>query len=184
VSYAGRSWIAVDNTTKKHYRRPAAEAVSAREQELFGQSMTLHLVKLCVGAASIEELATWQSQHRTRHIARLKQRCAWHTTGQKPKRDAQLLDGGSLYWVIKGSILVRQRVLGFEAAQKDNGKSACRLLLDPELVAVRPQPRRAFQGWRYLDADDAPQDLLTNADPGVLAMPPHLRQALADLCLI
>lgn len=148
--------------------------------------MTLHLVKLCVGATSIEDLVQWQeerlaSARRNGRDARL-----FHTTFQTPKRQTELLDGGSLYWVIKGQILVRQRLTGFGDGKKEDGTACCLLLLDPELVPVRPAPRRAFQGWRYLTAEDAPQDLGrgSNAAGELARMPEALRRELAELGLI
>lgn len=145
--------------------------------------MTVHLVKLCVGATSIEDLAAWQQarlaeQRRAGQPARL-----FHTTFQTPRRRDELLDGGSLYWVIKGAIQVRQRLIGLEEGVKEDASACCLLVLDPALVAVRPTPRRAFQGWRYLDPADAPADLAGIPDAAV-DMPPDLRQALAELCLI
>ena len=147
--------------------------------------MALHIVKLCVGADSIEDLATWQkgrvaAQKRAGEKPRL-----FHTTFQSPKRQDEVLDGGSLYWVIKGVIQVRQAIIGFDQGQKENGTPCCLLLLDPKLVAVRPSPRRAFQGWRYLTAEDAPADLTGRAAKGDLAeMPPAMRKELASLGLI
>ena len=146
--------------------------------------MTLHLIKLCVGASSIEDLAAWQADRlaaarKAKQDARL-----FHTTFQAPKRQAELLDGGSLYWVIKGQILVRQRLVGFDEGTKKDGSPCCLLLLDPELVPVRPVPRRAFQGWRYLTSEDAPVDLGKGGGKGVAAMPERLRRELAELGLI
>jgi hypothetical protein len=145
--------------------------------------MTLHLIKLCVGAASIDELAAWQG---TRRRAKTKsgRPCVFHTTFQTPKRQAELADGGSLYWVIKGVVQVRQRLVGFEDGHKDDGSPCCRLLLDPTLVAVRPIPRRAFQGWRYFSPEDAPPDLVAGADDGLAALSAKMRKELAELCLI
>jgi hypothetical protein len=145
--------------------------------------MTLHLIKLCVGATSIEDLATWQAEHRAFKTKRGEQR-VFHTTFQTPKRQQELLDGGSLYWVIKGVIQCRQRLTGFEDGTKDDGSACCKLLLDPEIIPVRPQPRKAFQGWRYLAADDAPADLKANGVDGLARMPPQMRKELAALCLI
>ena len=145
--------------------------------------MTLHLVKLCVGAATVEDLAAWQADHRP-HKTRDGEPCVYHPTFQTPKRQAELLDGGSLYWVIRGIILVRQKLIGFEEGVKDDGTPACRLLLALPLVAVRPTPRRAFQGWRYLAADEAPPDLKSGKRDHVGAMPAEMRKALADLGLI
>lgn len=145
--------------------------------------MVLHLVKLCVGAGSVEELAAWQqsrmdAQRRAGETPRM-----FHATFQAPKRQSELLDGGSLYWVIKGMIQVRQRLAGFEEGHKKDGSRCCLILLDPELVPVRPVPRRAFQGWRYLDAADAPADL-GQADKELGTLPPKMRRELAELCLL
>lgn len=146
--------------------------------------MTLHLVKLCVGAASIEDLAAWQSQRAGELAAAGQAPRIFHTTFQMPKRREELLDGGSLYWVIKGVVQARQRLIGLEEGSKADGSSCCLLVLDQTIVPVRPVPRRAFQGWRYLAADDAPPDL-GNSDGGGLAdMPPRMRRELAELCLI
>lgn len=145
---------------------------------------TLHLVKLCVGAASIEDLATWQ-QGRLAALKSAGQRPrVVHTTFQSPKRQAELLDGGSLYWVIKGIIQARQRLLGFDDGMKEDGSRCCLLVLDPNIVAVRPVPRRAFQGWRYLAHDDAPADLGGDASCEVGAMPLKMRKELAALGLL
>lgn len=146
--------------------------------------MALHLVKLCVGAASIEDLDAWQKGRlAARRKAGEKPRI-FHTTFQTPKRQAELLDGGSLYWVIKGVIQVRQRLTGFEEGHKDDGSPCCLLLLDRALVPVRPVPRRAFQGWRYLSADDAPPDLGAGRGSSMAALPEKMRRDLAELGLI
>ena len=112
--------------------------------------MTLHLVKLCVGAGSIEDLDAWQKGRFAEQRKAGERPRLFHTTFQTPKRQAELLDGGSLYWVIKGVIQVRQRLVGFEEGTKADGSRCCLMLLDAAFVAVRPVPRRAFQGWRYL----------------------------------
>jgi hypothetical protein len=145
--------------------------------------MTLHLVKLCVGASTIEDLAVWQkqrlaAQRKAGEVPRLV-----HSTFQTPKREAELLDGGSLYWVIKGVIQVRQRLLGFEEGTKSDGSRCCLILLDRELLPVRPVPRRAFQGWRYLELADAPPDL-GKAGKEFASLPPKMRRDLADLGLL
>ena len=145
--------------------------------------MTLNLVKLCVGVSAIEELAAWQKAHR-RGKSRDGIDCAYHRTFQAPKRQAELLEGGSMYWVIRGIILVRQKLVGFEDGTKEDGSSCCTIMLDPTLVPVRPTPRRAFQGWRYLDAADAPPDSKPGKTDQVAAMPAAMRKQLADLGLI
>jgi len=145
--------------------------------------MTLHIIKLCVGAASIEDLDAWQrgriaEQRKAGETPKL-----FHRTFQTPKRESEVLDGGSLYWVIKGVIQVRQRIIGLEDGRKDDGSRCCLIVLDKTLVPVRPTPRRAFQGWRYLDAADAPSDL-GRGDKALSSLPPQMRRELAELCLI
>jgi hypothetical protein len=146
--------------------------------------MTLHLIKLCVGVASIEDLAAWQKGRLAEQRKAGEKPRLFHTTFQTPKRQAELLDGGSLYWVIKGVIQVRQRLLGFEDGHKQDGSPCCLLLYDRELVPVRPVPRRAFQGWRYLPADDAPPDLAAGSGGGLAVLPAKMRRELAELGLI
>ena len=146
--------------------------------------MPLHLVKLCVGCDAIEDLAAWQQQ-RLRQMKRdgLEPQL-FHRTFQTPKRREELLDGGSIYWVIKGVIQALQPLTGLGEGTKDDGKPCCLLLLADKLVPVRPVPRRAFQGWRYLDAADAPPDLAAGAGKGMAAMPAQMRRDLADLGLL
>lgn len=146
--------------------------------------MTLHLIKLCVGAASIEDLVDWQASHRSFRPKSGGQPRVFHTTFQTPKRQAELLDGGSLYWVIKGLVQCRQRLTGFEDGNKEDGSACCLLMLDPEIVPVRPQPRKAFQGWRYFEPADAPRDLASGQDTGDAGLPPKLRRELAALGLL
>jgi hypothetical protein len=147
--------------------------------------MTLHLIKLCVGCDSIEDLASWQVERlKQRRKAGEKRPQLFHRTFQTPKRREELLDGGSLYWVIKGLVQVRQPLADIGEGTKEDGTPCCLLILKNELVPVRPTPRRAFQGWRYLDPDEAPEDLAGRSAAGVAAMPPRLRKQLAELGLI
>ena len=145
--------------------------------------MTLHLVKLCVGCDTVQELAEWQVE-RLEELKRAKKKpelC--HRTLQTPKRAKEILDGGSLYWVIKGFILVRQRIVALRPDRKEDGTACCGIVFDPTLVTTRPQARRAFQGWRYLPAEDAPTDYrAVEREEG--DMPPAMRAALRELRLI
>ncbi len=145
--------------------------------------MALHLIKLCVGVDSIEELADWQRARAAERKKAGETPHIFHTTFQAPKRDQELLDGGSIYWVIKGTVQVRQKLIGFEPGTKSDGRPGCRIVLDRVLVPVRPVPRRAFQGWRYLAADDAPADL-GRGDRQLAGLPPKMRRELAELGLI
>ena len=147
--------------------------------------MTLHLIKLSVGTDSIEDLAGWQSERLAQmKAAGDKKPRLFHRTGQKPKRDADLLDGGSIYWVIKGVIQARQTLAGFGEGVRPDGRACCLILLERELIPVRPVPRRAFQGWRYLDVDDAPPDLTGASVGDITGMPAKMRKDLADLGLL
>ncbi len=138
--------------------------------------MTVHLIKLCVGIAEVEELAAWQERRRKQS------KRVWHVTRMAPTRAAELVDGGSMYWVIRGTVLVRQRIEAVERYTDEEGIGRCKLVFDPELVPVRPVPRRAFQGWRYLSETDAPPDLPPS--PAGDELPPKLRAELAALGLL
>lgn len=146
--------------------------------------MTVHIIKLCVGVDSIEELAQWQKGRLAAQKAAGQQPRLFHRTRMVPKRQAELLDGGSLYWVIKGVIQVRQRITGFGEGQKPDGAPCCLIFLDPELVPTDPVPRRAFQGWRYLEPADAPPDLDARASQQLAQLPPQMRKDLAELGLL
>ena len=145
--------------------------------------MTLNLIKLCVGADSIEDLEAWIDFRRGEMRRAGLQPEHFHTTRMIPKRRDELLDGGSLYWVIKGNVQCRQRLLDIRPFTDDEGISRCHLVFDPEVVRTQWQPRRAFQGWRYLKDSETPADL-GSADAGLQALPPELRQELADLGLL
>ena len=114
--------------------------------------MPLHLIKLCVGADTPEDLRVWRLKRAAQGHA-----CIVHTR-QTPKRWAEIIDGGSLYWVFKGVVLIRQRILAIETLG-EGAQRRCEILLEDRLVPTAPHPRRAFQGWRYLEAKDAPADL-------------------------
>ena len=145
--------------------------------------MTIHLVKLCVGVDTAQELKVWQTDRlkRLKRARKTPELC--HRTLQAPRRRNEVLDGGSLYWVIKGIILVRQRVLDLRPDVKNDGTACCGIVLDPELVMTRAQAQRAFQGWRYLSVINAPSDLRSVEDDDG-KMPHAMRADLRELCLI
>ena len=145
--------------------------------------MALHLLKLCVGAESIEDLESWialRLAEQRRAGQTPEQR---HTTRMAPKRRDDLLDGGSLFWVIKGQIAVRQALLDIRPFTDADGIGLCHLVLEPRLVEIDPRPCRPFQGWRYLPATSAPADLGA-ARPELKTFPEPLRRELRDLGLI
>jgi hypothetical protein len=138
--------------------------------------MALHLLKLCVGVESVAELRRW-----TVLRARKSPGVHAHVTRMRPTRASELLDGGSLYWVIKGQIAARQTLIGLEDFNDAQGIRRCALQLDDSVVALHPRPCRAFQGWRYLKPEDAPADLDAS---GEAALPEELRRQLSDLGLL
>jgi hypothetical protein len=151
-----------------------------RRLRIVSEAPTLHLLKLCVGADGVEDLADWRRAFAAQARAAGRDPRPRHTTRQWPKRAEELLAGGSLYWVFKGMVLARQRILALEVNDGADGVRRCGILLDDAIVRTVPQPRRPFQGWRYLPADEAPADL-TDAAGDETALPPELSMALADL---
>ena len=138
---------------------------------------TLHLVKLCVGTDTVEDLLHWQSRRSAERLAAGLNPRPRHVTRMWPRRADELLRGGSLYWVIRGVIRVRQRIAALEAVTGDDGIRRCAIVFDPALIPTALRPRRPFQGWRYFPASDAPPDIGTapGDDPD---LPPGLREAL------
>jgi len=143
----------------------------------------LHLIKLSVGTDSVADLDDWIKQKLKARKKRGQKPERVHTTRMVPKRADELIDGGSIYWVIRGQIMCRERILDVQPFTDKEGIGRCRLVLDPKLVPVEPRPYRAFQGWRYLEPRDAPRDL-ARAAPGVARMPETMRRELRELGLI
>lgn len=139
---------------------------------------TLHLIKLCVGAEAVEDLAAWQRNPRALGPDGLPR----HVTRMWPKRAAELLDGGALYWVFKGVVLARQRILRLDEVPGSDGIIRCGIVLDAQIIRTAPSPKRPFQGWRYLKAAEAPPDLPARRT-GDDTLPPELDAALAELGL-
>jgi len=125
--------------------------------------VTLHLIKLCVGAATPDDLREWRASRKAAG-----HRPIVHTR-QTPKRAAELMDGGSLFWVFKGVILIRQTITAIETVGEGVTRR-CEILLDEAMIPTAPHPRRAFQGWRYLETKDAPADLSSIAADGELPL--------------
>jgi hypothetical protein len=142
----------------------------------------LHLQKLCVGAVSCEDMEQWIAETldgKRRGSLPVEQ---IHTTRMMPSRASEILAGGSLFWVIKGVMAARQRVLELRAITDAGGIARCQIVLEPVLVRVEPRPRRAFQGWRYLTPEDAPGDL--GGASGEDGLPQHMLLELRELGLL
>lgn len=145
--------------------------------------MSLHLIKLCVGCESIADLEGWIAEEEARAKKRGKPYEQVHVTRMTPKKMEEILDGGSLYWVIKGQVSCRQKILDLRQFKDSQGIGRCGIHLGSPVVLVAPRPYRAFQGWRYLEAKDAPPDL-GRAGKGSSEMPETLRRELAELGLL
>jgi hypothetical protein len=145
--------------------------------------VSLHLVKLCVGCDSVKDLEDWIRTKLKDRRKRGLSREHMHRTRMVPKRADELVDGGSLFWVIRGAVMCRQRLLDVRPFVDRQGIGQCHLVLEPKLVLVEPRPWRAFQGWRYLVAADAPRDL-DRAAPGAKDMPEAMRRELRGLGLL
>ncbi|MBO9465666.1 DUF1489 domain-containing protein [Tropicibacter sp. R15_0] len=138
-----------------------------------------HLIKLSVGSESVDTLEDWQRQR----AAELPDGLPRHVTRMWPKREAEILAGGSIYWVIKGVIQCRQRVLRLDEVIGEDGIRRCAIILDPEIIRTTTAQRRPFQGWRYLSPADAPPDLSSSTrqeEP----LPAELAGALAEIGVI
>ncbi|HSI42609.1 MAG TPA: DUF1489 domain-containing protein [Xanthobacteraceae bacterium] len=144
--------------------------------------MPLHLLKLCVGAESVRDLEDWIAETRTEAARRGVAAEQTHTTRMVPTRAAELLDGGSLYWVVKGEVACRQRLDDIRPFVGSDGIRRCTLVFEPVVHRVVPRPCRPFQGWRYLSADAVPADL--GGGPGDAALPEALRRELRSLGLL
>lgn len=136
----------------------------------------LNLIKLSVGTESVDSLIAWQKTARAngadgqpRHVTRM-----W------PRREAELLDGGSIYWVIQGLVQCRQRILRLDEVIREDGIRRCGIVLDPEVIRTNTSLKRPFQGWRYLPGGDAPADL-RKARADEVALPAELSAALAEI---
>lgn len=142
--------------------------------------MALHLIKLCAGADGVDDLKGRIARSVAANRKAGRGAVHSHETRMFPRRRDEILGGGSIYWVIRGVVLVRQKILDLEPCTGADGIERCAIMLDPTLVPTEAQPRRAFQGWRYLKDEDAPRDM----SPREAAAPAELRLRLAELGLL
>ena len=136
----------------------------------------LNIIKLSVGSENIAMLSQLQEERR----AQLNVKYSLHITRMWPKRENELLNGGSIYWVIKGAIQLRQKLIGFDEIVGADGIRRCGFRLDPELIPTTKALRRPFQGWRYLKSEDCPSDLSTSRETDD-DLPEEMQQSLARL---
>jgi hypothetical protein len=146
--------------------------------------MTVHILKLCVGCDSVEDLRSYQARRLADFKARGEAPTLMHVTRMTPRRDGFAPGVSSLYWVIGGYIRARQPIVAVREVESADGIKRCGLVLSPELKATEPSPRRPFQGWRYIDAADVPADLSASAEQAHNAIPPKMRAELEELRLI
>lgn len=140
----------------------------------------MHIIKLCVGITSVDELIDWRSERQAQGLGR-SDGLNVHRTRMMPRRADEIVGTGSLYWVIAGAVRCRQAIVALEPNTDGEGRSCCDILLDPEIVRTAPYPRRPFQGWRYLEPRDAPTDLGRGQDD----LPPEgMAEELAKFGLI
>ena len=137
---------------------------------------TINLIKLSVGTESVEDLQAWHRNVRAQGGDGLPR----HVTRMWPKREKEILNGGSIYWVIKGVIQCRQRILRLDEVIGHDGIRRCAIMLEPELIRTVQATKRPFQGWRYLKPEDSPADLPEGRE-NEEALPPELAGALADI---
>jgi hypothetical protein len=145
--------------------------------------MPLHLIKLCVGAESIRDMEEWVAEKLAMKRAAGEPVEKTHRTRMVPKRAAELLDGGSLYWIIKGQVAARQEIIDIRPFTDAEGISRCHIVLEPTLIPVMPRPHRPFQGWRYLADHEVPRDIEAGAGE-IAEMPEGLRRELRELGLL
>lgn len=139
----------------------------------------LHVTKLAVGVRDTDHLRELQAI-RVRDHPPLR-----HRTRNFPRRRAEIIEGGSMYWVIAGTMLARQLILDIVEDQRDDGTACTSFIFDPEIVPLAGRPTRPFQGWRYLDPDAAPPDMpKLGAIVGLESLPAPLRHELRALCLL
>lgn len=146
--------------------------------------MALHLLKMCVGIESVERLREAQAHRLDRQRAAGQKPELRHLTRNMPRRADEIVGEGSLYWIIKGHIRARQRILALERLDDTNALKRCAIVLDSKIVETEPWRARPMQGWRYLQAADAPLDLNRAAGDRAQDMPPHMMAELRELGLL
>ncbi len=144
--------------------------------------MSVHLIKLCVGVEDPETLRDYHVRRLAKQKKAGQKQELMHVTRMTPRRAGELLDEGSIYWVMKGVVRCRQKILELRPLVDDEGKTHCGLVLDPEIVLTERLAKRPFQGWRYLEKPNAPKD--ARSVEGENDMPLEMREELRELGLL
>lgn len=145
--------------------------------------MTVHLLKMAVGIDSVAHLAEVQKQRLERAAAPGGTGDLRHFTRNAPRRAVEVTGGGSMFWIIKGYVRVRQRILGIERVAGREGRKRCALILDPDIVKTELAAHKPIQGWRYLDPVAAPRDMDISA-PKATSIPADMAAELRALGLL
>ncbi|HSR55578.1 MAG TPA: DUF1489 domain-containing protein [Alphaproteobacteria bacterium] len=148
--------------------------------------MTLHLLKMAVGIDLVAHLARVQKARRAQRRAAGERPLTWHFTRNFPRRAAEVLDGGSMYWIIRGEIVARQPIVALEERRRGDGRKRCAIGLAAKIVRTQPIAHRAIQGWRYLEAGDVPPDLAgaPQQPKGAEKLPDGMARELRELGLL
>ena len=145
--------------------------------------MSINLIKLCVGIESVQHLADVQARRLEQKKKAGEKPELMHVTRSFPRRADEVLDGGSLYWVIKGVVRLRQRIKDLRETVNKDGNAACAIVYDAKHILTEPRPFRAFQGWRYLEPEKAPRDLDAQGE-GAEDLPAEMADELRSLGLL
>jgi hypothetical protein len=148
--------------------------------------VTLHLLKLAVGIESVAHLARVQKQRRADLRAKGERAMTWHFTRNFPRRAEEVLDGGSMYWIIHGEIVARQRIVTLEERRNQRGRKRCAIGLEAKIVRTEPVSHRPLQGWRYMGENDVPPDLGERSPraKGAERLPEGMARELRELGLL
>ena len=163
----------------REFNRPWQRANRANTE-----TMALHMLKMCVGINSVAQLRERQGERLGRLEAAGQPARLAHWTRNFPRRAAQILDGGSLYWIIRGQVRVRQRITSLDCLKAEGTGKRCAIILDADLIETVLQPRRPMQGWRYFEPEDVPADLSPGAAAEAAAMPVEMAEELRELGLL
>jgi len=139
----------------------------------------LHIIKLCVGAQNVTELYNWQ-KNRIIFVEKFEDPVTFIITRMRPKKEKELLNGGSIYWVFKGLILARQKIIGFNNIIGEDNILRCKIILNSQIILTDSQQKRPFQGWRYFKQEEIPNDRELYSEDKI-ELPLELQKELSEI---